>query len=155
MRISLTIMSIGINAIVFGHVWAQDQEDIQHIVIVTPEDCLLLEEHIPDDDVTYKPDVDVRGNSVVPAEIKNGNRLDLGTRGYSFYMTHDALKDNEIAKEYGLSDAQEGKIILGRVSIQGGDVYWNGASLKNSERNHLYALCRETSDGKKRPILKR
>lgn len=155
MRKSLTIISMAISTIAINHVWALDQDDMQRVVIVTPEDCLLLEQHIPDDNVTYKPDVDVRGNSVVPAEIKNGNRLDLGTEGYSFYMTHDALKDNQIAKEYGLSDAQEGKIVLGRISIQGGDVYWNGISLKNNERNQIYALCHEREAGKRRPILKR
>jgi hypothetical protein len=155
MRNSLTIISICISTAIFSYGRSQDREDIQNIVVVTPKDCLLLQEHIPDDDVTYKPSVDVRGNSIIPAEIKNGNRLDLGAGGYSFYMTHDALKDNQIAKEYGLSDAQEGKIILGRVSIQESDIYWNGASLKNSERNHIYALCRETSGGKKRAILKR
>lgn len=155
MKMLLTIVLTAITTIAIKPAWSQERDDLQRVIIITPEDCLLLEEHIPDDDVNYKPDVDVRGNSVVPPEIRSDNRLDLGEDGYSFYMTHDALKDNEIAREFGLSDAQEGKMILGRISVRGGEVYWNGSSLKNAERNYVYALCRETAGGKKRPILKR
>ncbi len=155
MQYSLTILIGGLISLLFCPVQAQELEEAQRVVIITHGDCLLLEQHIPDDDVNYKPDVDVRGNSVVPAETSNGNSLGIGEGGFSFFMTHDALKDNEIAEQFGLSDAQEGKMILGRVSIQDGEVFWNGAPMKTRERSQVYALCRDSGGGKNRPILKR
>ncbi len=155
MRGMLTVL------ILLGFFWpgivsfSQESDNVERIVIVTPEDCLLLEQHIPDDDVNYKPDVDVRGKPTVPAEVENTNGLLIGENGYSFYMTHDALKDNEIAQKYGIDNAQEGKIILGRVTVKDGDVLWNGTSLKNSQRNSIYLLCSDERSRKRRPIFKR
>ncbi len=134
---------------------AQEQQDVERIIIVTPADCLLLEQHIPDEDVNYKPDVDVRGNAVVPAEIENTNALRIGEHGYSFYLTHDALKENEFIKQYGLDTAQEGKIILGQVTVKDGDVLWNGVSLKNSHMRSIQMLCHDDRARKKRPMIKR
>lgn len=134
---------------------AQTPDEMRRVIVVTPSDCMLLEQHVPDDDVKYKPDVDVRGNATVPAEIKSASRFGLPENGYSFFMIHDALKDNEIAKELGMDDAQEGKIILGRVSVIDGEVHWNGSSLARAETERLYLLCADERSGKKRPILKR
>lgn len=155
MKFTLTIVMLFLNSLFFIKAWSQEPEFERRVVIINPQDCLLLEEHIPDDDVNYKPDVDVRGNALVPAEINNGNSLGLGENGFSFYMTHDALKDNEIAEKFGLTDAQEGRMILGRITVLDGDVLWNGSSMKSTERDQVYALCRELRSGKKRPILKR
>ncbi len=155
MKSTLTIVSVVLYWLLLSTASSQESDIERRVVIISPQDCLLLDEHIPDDDVNYKPDVDVRGKNLVPAEVESGNSLGLGENGFSFYMTHDALKDNEIAEAYGLTDAQEGKMILGRISILDGDVYWNGSSMKSAERNQIYALCREQGYGKNRPILKR
>ena len=91
---------------------AQSQEkNTQQIILVTPSDCRLLTKHVPDANVNYEPNVDVRGNSVVPADINGGNILGLGEDGYSFYMTHDALKEKGRANIAGLSQSDEGKMI--------------------------------------------
>ena len=54
----------------------------------------------------------------------------LGQNGYSFYFTHDALKDTHLNPGGGLDGANEGKIILGQVTVKEGDVLWNGQSLR-------------------------
>ena len=131
------------------------EENIERIILVAPSDCLILNKHVPDADVKYQPDVDVRGNSTVPAEIENSDVLGLDDKGYSFYMVHDALKDNEIAAARGLSDAEEGKIILGSITVKNGDILWNGSSLKAADRDRIYMLCEEDRRQKRRPIYKR
>lgn len=127
----------------------------RRIILVTPADCQLLTPHVPDADVEYKPGKDVRGRDIVPADIGGGNVLGLGVHGYSFYMTHDALKESGAAGQYGLTGSQEGKIILGQVTVKDGDVLWNGTSLREADRNSIYMLCDEQRRIKRRPIVKR
>lgn len=126
------------------------EENVERVILITPSDCILLTQHVPDADVEYKPDVDVRGKKLVPADIENTNNLMIGENGYSFYMTHDALKDKA-----GLNEAQEGKIVLGQVTVKDGDVLWNGTSLKDADRDRVYMLCNEQPQEKRRPIVKR
>lgn len=130
--------------------------DAEQIILVTPEHCQLLTPHIPDDSVNYKPGKDVLGRDVVPADINGGgNALGLGQNGYSFYMIHDALKDANATEKFGLTGSQEGRIILGRVTVKDGDVLWNGNSLRQADKNRIYMLCNAERNGKKRPIVKR
>lgn len=155
----LTILILLTFSIGSSNVFAQEEDLVnqssERIILITSEHCQLLTPHIPDDDVNYKPDEDVRGNSVVPAEIKSGNRLSIGERGYSFYMTHDALKGLSADQRSGLTGNEEGKIILGQVTVKDGDVFWNGTSLKQAERDRVYMLCEQDRRGKRRPMIKR
>ncbi|MDG1709238.1 MAG: hypothetical protein P8H03_10780 [Emcibacteraceae bacterium] len=138
-----------------GPIEPQVMPQAERIILVTPSDCQLLTPHVPDADVEYKPGKDVRGRDIVPADIGGGDALGLGNNGYSFYMTHDALKESGVAEEYGLTGSQEGKIILGQVTVRDGDVFWNGNSLQEADRNSIYMLCNEQRRGKRRPIVKR
>ncbi|MEZ5756973.1 MAG: hypothetical protein R3D86_01980 [Emcibacteraceae bacterium] len=132
---------------------AEETKTPDQILLVTYEDCQLLRPYIPGEDVTYKPDLDVRGNALVPAEIKNENDLMIGSNGYSFYLTHDALKVMNDNKSSGLTGSEEGKIILGQITVKNGDVLWNGQSLKESDKSRIYILCDQQR--KRRPIIKR
>ena len=128
----------------------------EQIILVIPEQCQLLPPHIPDDNVNYKPGKDVMGRDVVPADIAGGaNAFGLGQNGYSFYMIHDALKGSNAAEKFGLTGSQEGRIILGQITVRDGDVLWNGNSLREADRNSIYMLCNAERRGKKRPIVKR
>lgn len=130
--------------------------EAERIILVTPEHCQLLTPHIPDESVNYNPGKDVRGRDVVPADLNGGgNALGLGQNGYSFYMIHDALKDANAVEKFGLTGSQEGRIILGQVTVKDGDVLWNGNSLREADRNRIYMLCNQERNGKKRPIVKR
>jgi hypothetical protein len=127
----------------------------ERIILVTSADCQLLTPHVPNADVEYNPGKDVRGRDVAPADIDGGNALGLGQNGYSFYMTHDALKESAQSEMFGLADSQEGKIVLGQVTVLNGDVLWNVTSLGETDRNRLYMLCDEERRTKRRPIFKR
>lgn len=126
----------------------------EEVLLVTRSDCLLLTRHTADADVKYKDAVDVRGRKIVPANVKSGNRLNLNENGYSFYLTHDAVKNN-IANSTGIDAENEGKIILGQVTVKDGDVLWNGTSLKDADKERILLLCDEDALKKRRPIRKR
>lgn len=154
MRNILTILIL-LGFLNVGQNLSAQEISAERIILITPSNCLLLSQHVPDADVEYQPGLDVRGNKIAPADLQNNNGLALGANGYSFYMTHDALRENSIADQYGLGDAQEGKIILGQVTVKNGDVLWNGRSLKEADRNRVYMLCEEQAREKRRPIIKR
>ncbi|MSO73034.1 MAG: hypothetical protein EXQ84_05425 [Rhodospirillaceae bacterium] len=46
-------------------------------VALSTADCKKLEQHVPADDVTYKPGVDVRGKPVVPADLGGGSTIKI------------------------------------------------------------------------------
>ncbi|MDG1995491.1 MAG: hypothetical protein P8J14_03275 [Emcibacteraceae bacterium] len=127
----------------------------ERIILVTQAQCQMITSHVADVDVEYKPGKDVRGRDVVSADVEGSDALGLGKNGYSFYMTHDALKESGRTEKYGLSQSQEGKIILGQVTVKDGDVLWNGSSLREADRNSIYMLCDEQRRTKRRPIVKR
>jgi len=154
MRFFLTILILqGFSGL--GHCTLAQENNIERVILITPSNCSLLNQHVPDADVDYMPGLDARGNRVAPADLENRSGLGLGANGNSFYMTHDALRENSIANQFGLSDAQEGKIILGQVTVRDGDVLWNGTSLKEADRKQIYMLCEEQAGEKRRPIIKR
>ncbi|MBT5073637.1 MAG: hypothetical protein HOJ34_03070 [Kordiimonadaceae bacterium] len=154
MRFFLTVLILlAISEI--GNIALAQENNAERVILITPSNCQLLTQHVPDADLAYQPGLDARGNKVTPADLENGSNLGLGANGYSFYMTHDALRENSIADKYGLGDAQEGKIILGQVTVKDGDVLWNGTSLKEADKNRIYLLCEEQTREKRRPIVKR
>ncbi len=129
----------------------------ERVLLRTSEHCLLLSEHIPDDDVAYKPGVSAHGETVAPADLPGGNSLGLGEQDYSFLMTHDALNtqksnENSVVSPNGLTPAQEGKIILGQVSVRDGAVFWNGQPLTSQDTAQIHILC---NDDKRRNNNKR
>ena len=157
---------LSISPLLYAHMAAAQSVDVpavqsvplprEQIILVSPEQCQLLTPHIPDDSVNYKPGKDVRGRDVVSADVNGGNNsLGLGQNGYSFYMIHDALKDSNAAEKFGLTGSQEGRIILGQLTVKDGDVLWNGSSLREADRNRVYMLCNQESSGKTHPIVKR
>ena len=46
-------------------------------VALSTADCKKLVQHVPADDVTYKPGVDVRGKAVAPADLGGGYNVNI------------------------------------------------------------------------------
>jgi hypothetical protein len=44
-------------------------------IVVEDGRCRVVERHVPDEDVAYKPGVDVNGRAVVPADLNGGNQV--------------------------------------------------------------------------------
>jgi hypothetical protein len=98
--------------------------------------CDRLVAHIPDDDVTYQPGVDVHGNPVVPADIDPP----IVTPEVFVIPLEVDLQDR-----FGIpADPTffEGDIAIGIVRIEGDRVTYNGQELTDPQAAALAELCR-------------
>ena len=117
--------------------------------------CARLVQHVPRDDVTYKPGVDVRGNAVVPADIGGGAAITMPDE-INIQIGID-LADRLALRESrkttpGLPGATapirkvlpyEGKAAIGELTIKGNDAYWNGARIGPQDEVQLAEACRK------------
>ena len=133
-------------------VWLNGSTHAETITLVA-SDCQRLVRHIPADDVTYKPGVDVRGNSVAPADLSGG---------YSIGIPEDIHIEIgiDLADRLGLREnlcsggnpnspvvrkvlPYEGKAALGLVTIKGNDVFWDGERIAPQDELILAEACRQ------------
>ena len=128
------------------------------LLSVRTDDCRQLVSHAPADDVAYVPGVDVRGRPVV--------RADLGG-GYDIFAPDEVNIDIrlDIAERLGLggedfangaSALLSGEGVVGRVTVRGNDIYWNGNILARDSHAALSAACGDafTAAGIPLPIAK-
>jgi hypothetical protein len=110
-------------------------------ITVTRAACKELVSHVPDDDVTYKPGVDVRGNKVAPADLNGGsNILNALPKEIEFPVTIDFFEYAGIAVPNGVSGEQN----IGKVSYRNGRVYFNDQPLGDDANNaELIEACRK------------
>lgn len=122
-------------------------------VSLNASDCQRLVRHVPADDVTYKPGVDVRGNAVAPADLGGGYNLAIPEEiniqiGIDLA---DRLGLQENLRSGGNPGAPtvrkvlpyEGKAALGLVTIKGNDVLWNGERITPQDELILAEACRQ------------
>jgi len=110
-------------------------------IIVTRAACKELVSHVPDDDVAYKPGVDVRGNKVAPADLNGGsNILKSLPKEIEFPVTIDFFEYAGIAVPNGVSGEQS----IGKISYRNGRVYFNDQPLGDDANNaELIEACRK------------
>ncbi|WP_252724113.1 MULTISPECIES: hypothetical protein [unclassified Thalassospira] len=110
-------------------------------IIVTRAACKELVTHVPDDDVAYKPGVDVRGNAVAPADLNGGsNILNSLPKEIEFPVTIDFFKYSGITVPDGVSGEQN----VGKITYRNGRVYFNDQPLGDDANNaELIDACRK------------
>ena len=126
-------------------------------VYVSRQDCRILTQHIPKDDVAYKAGVDVRGRSVKPADISPA--LDLGLKnGISFLLILDVAEENRgrqnrsqknrgngnTNKQFRDHPGLEGKINLGQIMIKNGKATLGGKPLAVQHQMELNEFCQKS-----------
>lgn len=127
MRILLTAMTIFL-ATAAG---AQAQATVK----VSEKDCSRLVKHVASADVNYQPGVDVRGNSVAPADLNSGSQVALPD-GFSFPLTID------LSERLGLDSSDIlARPVLGEIKVSGGKVTFNGEPLNSDEQRELAQKC--------------
>jgi len=107
-------------------------------------DCSKLVQHVPADDVTYKPGVDVRGRPVVPADLGGGGTITIPEE-------IDIQIGIDLADRLALREARgtrpvlpfEGKAALGTLTIKGNDAFWNGTRIAPQDEALLAEACRK------------
>ncbi len=107
---------------------------------ITEANCARLVAHQARDDVVYRPDVDVRGRSVVPADADGAPPLALPER-YRIRIEVDS------ADRFGIpadADSYDADIQVGEAEVlEDGRVLLNGQPLQSDEAFELGRLCRE------------
>ena len=111
---------------------------------VSRDDCRILTEHIPSDDVAYKAGVDVRGRAVKPADLSPA--VDLGLKDkISFLLILDVAKENRLGdrplEQFTDHPGLEGHISLGQIVIKEGKVTLDGKPLATQNRQILNEFC--------------
>lgn len=112
--------------------------DGRGILVVDPRACQVLERHVPDADVTYRPGVDVQGRAVAPADLPGS----AGAMAHDFPITFDITAD--VADRIGLpagSGLGVGNVAAARVEVIGDRVTLNGRDIGGAARGELQVLC--------------
>lgn len=126
--------------------------------------CARLVQHVPSDDVTYKPGVDARGRPVVPADLGGGPsivlpdeiNIQIGIDLADRLALRDARRGT--APTPGLPGTPtpaapvrkvlpfEGKAALSELTIKGNDAFWNGQRIAPQDEVMLAEACRQSLD---------
>ena len=120
------------------------------LLSVKPDDCAELVAHVPDDDVAYRPGVDVRGNKVAPADLNQIGRIDYDTDHIIITIGHPLIAiDGELGDQDrfvaggGRIDVFGADLDVGAVTLRGGEVYFNGRRLTDTQRRAIAEACAE------------
>jgi len=98
--------------------------------------CDRLATQVPADGGAYTPGVDVHGETVVGADAGGGSRVKIPDE-----ISFDYGVDLE--KKYGLgrSGTSTGILTIGKVTIRGKQVFWNGQPLDAGDQAAIAAEC--------------
>lgn len=114
-------------------------------VRVSKQDCARVVRHTPAPDVAYKPGVDVYGRKVAPADLGNPSPIKVP----------DVISFNLTQSLPGLSTATGnigsafGEPVIGKITIQGNQVYFNGKPLGGIGQAEVIKKCREALSGRR------
>ncbi|WP_404426887.1 hypothetical protein [Thalassospira australica] len=119
---------------------AAGAEKAKPTITVTRSACRELVSHVPDDDVAYKPGVDVYGRKVAPADLNGGSPiLDALPKEIEFPVTIDFFEYAGISVPDGIS----GESNIGKITYRNGRVYFNDTPIGNEAgQDELAAACR-------------
>lgn len=87
----------------------------------------------------YQPGVDVNGNAVASADLAPSNPP--GSAGSPGMNTMPILIDKRFAKSFNLPPGVNGKAMLGYVTLQGNQPYFNGLPLNAEQSAALQQAC--------------
>lgn len=102
-------------------------------VRISPEDCARAVQHIPEVSATYVPGVDAQGRAVAPADLAPPVQV-LPERLW-FVLSVD------LARRLNLPGGLKGDLPLGIISVEGGQVLFDGRPLAPGTDAALAAAC--------------
>jgi hypothetical protein len=107
-------------------------------VVVSAKACAEVIAHVPDAGVAYTPGVDVNGQSVAPADLP-ANAPPVNLDNFPIFLTLDLKKKFQIPDAAKLFKPEA---VVGLITIQGNQVFFNGQPIGTGEANLLAAACR-------------
>ena len=115
-------------------------------VKVTRADCQKVVQHVPAPGVEYKPGVDVYGRKVAPADLGNPSPIKIpDVISFDLKVNLEELAGTPPSGPVGQAF---GEPVLGRISIRGRQVYFNGKPLGGINQSELIQKCRAALSGK-------
>jgi len=107
-------------------------------VEVSSKACAEVVAHVPDAGVAYTPGVDVNGNAVAPADLPD-NSSPITADNFPIFLTLDLKKKFQVPESAKLFKLQA---VVGLITIQGNQVFFNGQPIAPGEASLLAAACR-------------
>ena len=107
-------------------------------IVVSAKACAEVVAHVPDAGVAYTPGVDVNGQPVAPADLP-GSAPPVNLDNFPIFLTLD------LKKKFRIPDAAKlfkFEAVVGLITIQGNQVFFNGQPIGTGEANLLAAACR-------------
>jgi len=116
---------------------AQEKRNESREPLLAEKECRYLTAYqpSPDNNADYKPGVDVRGKPVVGADITPP--VIQPPEKYSFNLTVDMAKYIGLTAPTGV----EGKTRIGTITVEKGQLRFNGNPLEGDAAAALRALC--------------
>ena len=116
-------------------------------VRVSKQACANVVRHSPAPDVAYKPGVDVYGRKVAPADLGGSPQIKIpDVISFDLKVNLEELGGTPPAGPVG---QVFGEPVLGKISIQGHQVYFNGKPLGGIGQAELAKKCRAALTGKR------
>lgn len=106
--------------------------------VVSSKACAEVVAHVPDTGVAYTPGVDVNGNAVAPADLP-GSGSPITADNFPIFLTLDLKKKFKVPDSAKLFKPEA---VIGLITIQGNQVFFNGQPIDSGEANLLAAACR-------------
>jgi hypothetical protein len=113
-------------------------------VTVVGDECSGATRHVPDADVAYRPDVDVDGAPVTPADLNGGRSLTIPD-SFTIPITVDLARRFGIPPVRNLYKAEPN---IGTVVFRDGEAWFNGQRLTSDDEAALIAACRQAARAK-------
>ena len=107
-------------------------------VVVSSKACAEVVAHVPDAGVAYTPGVDVHGNAVAPADLPDSGSP-ITADNFPIFPTLDLKKKFKVPDSAKLFRLQA---VVGLITIQGNQVFFNGQPIASGEASLLAAACR-------------
>ena len=105
-------------------------------VKISERTCKEIARHAPADGGAYQAEVDVRGKKVVGADVGTASPIKI-PKDISFDYGVD------LDKKYGIGNTGTASATptIGKVTVRGNRVYWNGQPLDAADQSAMAAEC--------------
>lgn len=98
--------------------------------------CVQLVQHVPADDATYRPGVDVRGRPVASADLGGGHGIKIPDE-INIDIGFDVAQRYQMT---GPGAAAKGSV--GTVTVKNGKAYFNGQPISPNDQAAIAAACK-------------
>lgn len=110
--------------------------------VTVGDPCEALTLHEPAPDVAYQPGLDAEGNPVAPADLEGGGGSIVGPdHAYDINLTTPLSEVTDTSPGTGAERVKDSELYIGKVTVRGGKVYFNGQLIGDEGAHALAEAC--------------